>query len=294
MRRFQGQYCSSQVRAVLCGLLGLLAATSVHALEPYQQEALDAILANVEGASRPMVRAQFEPMLATMSPAQVQMMLDGIAAAEAEDAGDDSGADSGAGDDGSDERSEAVASPEDLAYNRAQYEPVIRALWDAQKDFDTFVTDGIAKDCGEPGAFAVFGHGWQYELWPMSPTWTRASDSPDLDVEILGTSYAAQDGRYRYDFSAVRTSFDRQAVGSAVSAACAEYTVLGQAFVADARARVVDDMLPAGEALEGTVNAQAAPIRQRLEAELEAQAPAANGALFQALLNGERVTASGL
>lgn len=265
---------------IFSGLLGLATSPPARALEPYQQEALDAILANVEPAARPMLQAQFEPMLAGMTPAQVQMILAGMAAAEVEESpGEADPTDDGA----------AAATPEDLAWNRAQYEPVIRSLWEAQKAFDDFVTARLETGCGSPGAFAVWGQAWRYELWPLDPHWPRASASPDLDVEIIGSSYAAQDGRYGYDFSGVRTTFDRQTVAAAVDSACAEYTALGQAFVADARSRIVDDMLPGGEALQGTANAQAEPIRKRLQDVLEAQAPAANGALFQALLNGERI-----
>ena len=265
---------------LLSGLLGSAMPTAAQALEPYQQEALEAILAGVEPEARPMVRAQFEPMLAGMNRAQVEMMMAGLAAAEADSEAEASMP--------VEEGPAATATAEDLAWNRAQYEPVIRSLWQAQKAFDDLVAARLEKSCGAPGAYAVWGHAWRYELWPLDPYWPRASDSPDLDVEIIGASYAAQDGRYRYDFSQVRTSFDAQAVTAAVDSACAEYAALGEAFVADARGRIVDDLLPGGDELQRAVNERAEPIRKRLEDVLQAQAPAANGALFQALLNGER------
>lgn len=275
-----------RISVLLCGALAWASSAAASALEPYQQEALDAILANVEPEMHSMIRAQFEPMLAGMNPAQVEMLMAGMAEAESADAAVEEGT-------FDEEMSPAEATPEDLAWNRAQYEPVIRALWEAQKAFDDFVATGIEEGCGAPGSYAVWGQAWRYELWPLDPNWPKASNSPDLDVEIIGGSYAAQDGRYRYDFSQVRTSFDRQAVGAAVASACAEYAALGQGFVADARARVVNDTLPGGDELEGTANNQAGVIRMRLEDVLQAEAPAANGALFQALLNGERVDSGG-
>jgi hypothetical protein len=274
------------VFARLCGALALAASVAASALEPYQKEALDTILANFEPEARPVVRAQFEPMLAGMNPAQVKMLMEGMAEAEL-------GATAVEGEMPDEEMSPAEASPEDLAWNRAQYEPVIRSLWAAQKAFDDFVVAGIAAGCGAQGSYAVWGHAWRYELWPLDPYWPRASDSPELDVGIIGGSYAARDGRYRYDFSQVRTSFDRQTVGAAVESACAQYAALGQKFVADARVRIVNDTLPGGSELEEAANSQAGVIRKRLEDVLQAEAPAANGALYQALLNGERIDSRG-
>lgn len=114
---------------------------------------------------------------------------------------------------------DTFASPADLEYNRAQYEPMIRELWAAQKDFDDLVTEELTRNCGASGRFAVWG----------------------------------------------------------------------QAFVNEARGRIVNDMLPGGDELQGAANRRVEPVRQRLEAALQAKAPAGNGALFQALLTGERV-----
>jgi hypothetical protein len=151
------------------------------------------------------------------------------------------------------------------------------------------VTAQLARDCGAAGRFAVWGQAWRHEVWPLDPNWPRASQSADLDVEILGGSYAQQGGRYRYDFAQVKTGFDRQAVAAAVASACAEYVAIGEVFVNEARGRIVNDMLPGGDELQAAANRRVEPVRQRLEDALQAHAPAGNGALFQALLAGERL-----
>jgi hypothetical protein len=274
--------CSLALLSSFCALALWTAPVAAQELQPYQQEALEAILAAADPETRPLMRAQLAPMLALLGPAEVEMMLATYAASQDETAAEDETADPA-------EDGDTIASPADLEYNRAQYEPMIRELWAAQKDFDDFVTAELARECGAPGAFAVWGHAWRHEVWPLDPNWPKASQSPDLDVEIIGASYAQQDGRYRYDFAQVRTAFDRQAVAAAVASACAEYVAIGQAFVNEARGRIVDDLLPGGDELQGTANRRVEPVRQRLEDTLQAQAPAGNGALFQALLAGERL-----
>ncbi len=266
--------------AALCFTSAFLPGPSqAQALQPYQQQALDTMLATAEADTRAVMREQLTPILAAMGPAQVEMMLAAFLASENSSAAEQPEEDSYSED--------TVATPEDLAFNRAQYEPVIRSLWQAQKAFDDYADARLEAGCA--GEFAVYGSGWRYELYPLNPYWQRASNSPDLDVEIVGGSYAPQDGRYRFDFSKVKTAFDQAAVGAAIDRACGEYTALGQAFVSSARRQMSTDGLPDGQNREGQVNAQAAPIRERLQRDLELHAPAANGALFMALLEGERV-----
>lgn len=274
--------CSSLVLALLCALVLWTAPVTAQELQPYQQEALEAILATADPETRPLMRVQLVPMLAMMGPAQVEMMLASYAASQDE-------AEVEVETPNQAEDYDTFASPADLEYNRAQYEPMIRELWAAQKDFDDLVTDELIRNCGASGRFAVWGQAWRHELWPLDPNWPKASQSADLDVEIIGGSYAQQEGRYRYDFSQVKTAFDRQAVAAAVASACAEYVAIGQAFVNEARGRIVNDMLPGGDELQGAANRRVEPVRQRLEDALQAHAPAGNGALFQALLTGERV-----
>jgi len=269
-------------RAVLLGTIIWTGSLEAQSLQPYQQEALDAILAASEPDVRPALKAQFEPLLAVMDRAQVEMMMAAFEANNAEE-----GTEEAAATEFTDGDAESVATPEDLEYNRAQYEPAIRKAWQAEKAFDDFVTAEITRACPASGTYAVFGSGWRYEVYPPNPNWPAASDSADLDVQIIGPSYAPQDGRYQFDFSKVKTDFDQALVADAINRACAEYKAVGEAFMAEAGPRIESGVLPDGSELEQTANNRISVVNQELEAVLQAAAPAANGALYQALLNGK-------
>ncbi|NND44435.1 MAG: hypothetical protein HKN58_03860 [Xanthomonadales bacterium] len=250
--------------------------TNLHALEPYQQQALDRILASVDPAMRPMMQAQLQPVLAMMDQSQVESMLAGYLAEDSQgQVVEEAWAESGS------------ASPEDLAFNQAQYEPVIRSAWQAQHEFDVAVTAELDRACGTGREFAVFGSAWRYEVYPLTPNWPRASNSADLDVQIIGQSYAPSDGRYQFDFSSVKTNFDRPAVVNAINSACAEYRTIGETFVRDANQRVNAGLLEQLPGLEGAANLEAGHVRAALEETLKAHAPSADGALLTALLNAE-------
>ena len=267
-----------RLRGAACAVftVALVSIAAAQALEPFQQEALEKILASMEPALRPMMRAQLEPALAVLDREQVALMLESMAPAESDDeAGDEPYAD-------------ATASTEDLAYNRAQFEPMIRSTWQAQKRFDEHVDAGLTKHCAAEQEFAVFGLAWRYEVYPLNPVWPKASNDVDLEVEIIGASYAPQDGRYDFDFSEIRLDFDAAAVDRAVAAACAEYLAIGEAFLTRARAAMADSgdaVPPDGLRLQSDANGRVDEVRARLEAVLQAEAP--GGGLHMALLNGQ-------
>jgi hypothetical protein len=251
-------------------------------LAPHQQAALDEILASIDPQARAMMRDQLARTLSVMNEQQVSMMLAAMeAGSDDRDAEPTSSA--AAGDD------PPIADEADLAFNRNQYEPAIRSAWQAQKAFDDFVDATLHTACPPNGAFAVWGSGWRYELAPLTPNWPRASDDADLDVQILGSSYAPQDGRYEFDFSALSSSFDRSAVQTAISQACADYRAIGDRFMADARRGIQGDYLPNGFELEGAANARVEPVRTHLSEALASLAPGGTVALVQILLGGKRI-----
>lgn len=262
---------------LVCTLFMTLSANAVE-LKPFQQDALNKILATMDAQTQAFARPQLEQTLAMMNEAQVQLMLQSML----EQAPDNPPAEA-------EVVEESVATPEDLEFNRAQYEPALREAWQASHDFDEFADATLAANCPSRDAYAVYGAGWRHEVAPMQPTWTRASDNADLDVQILGSSYAPQDGRYQFDFSDVRNEFDRAAVESAIKSACIEYRKIGEAFMAEAKANMEGDMLQNGDALEGAANAKAFPLMSALGDELQSLAPSGNAAILNALLNGSRV-----
>ena len=249
-------------------------------LKPFQQDALNKILATMEPQVRQMMRPQLEQTLSVLNESQVEMMLASMAADQS---------DTGASEEEYVDEETPVASEEDLEFNRKQYEPVIRNSWQAQKQFDDFVDAELANTCPPAGTFAVFGSGWRNEIYPPNLTWTRASNGADLNVQIIGASYAPQDGRYRFDFSDVRYSFDQASVRQAISAFCKSYKATGEAFMREAKNGMEDDFLPGGYELEQKYNGMMSQYVQQLESVLQAQAPEANNAIFMALLNGERI-----
>ena len=247
-------------------------------LKPYQQDALTKILNTMDPQVRQMMRPQLEQTLGMLDESQVEMLLASMAA-------------DGSGEEEVEyvEEEVQVASEADLEFNRQQYEPAIRKSWQAAKSYDDFVDAELARACPPTNQFAVFGSGWRYEIYPPNLTWPRASNSADTDVQILGASYAPQDGRYKFDFSGVKESFDKAAVGQAIASFCEEFRAAGEAFMSEARSGIEDDFLPGGYELEQKYNGIVSKYVQQLEMVIQAQAPAANNALYLALLNGERV-----
>jgi len=136
------------VRTVLCAVALSVSAGVGHAqsLTPFQQDALDKILASMDPEIRPMMRAQLARTLAALNEQQVSMMLAALT---------ESMVDTEAAEDEESYASES-ASPEDLEYNCAQYEPVMRRVWQASRAFDDFVTRNLAEHCPSE-EFAVFG-----------------------------------------------------------------------------------------------------------------------------------------
>jgi hypothetical protein len=269
----------------LAGMLFLLALASAATLaqaglKPYQQDALTKILNTMDPQMRQMMRPQLEQTLGMLDEAQVQMLL---ASMEADSSGTESN------DDDYVEEEAPVASEADLEFNRQQYDPAIRKSWQAAKSYDDFVDAELASACPATNQFAVYGSGWRYEIYPPNLTWPRASNSVDTDVQILGASYAPQDGRYGFDFSGVTGSFDKAAVEQAIASYCKDFQATGEAFMSEAKSGMKDDFLPGGYELEQKYNGIVSRYVQKLESVIQAQAPTANNALYLALLNGELV-----
>jgi len=263
---------------LLAGSVLACVAAAATALQPFQQDALNKILATMDAQKAAMAKPQLEQTLAMLNESQVQQMMATLTAKQ-----------SAAPEPVKPAPEPATATPEDLAFNRAQYEPVIRKAWESAHAYDEFVEAKMAAYCPPQGTYAVFGSAWRYEVMPPSPVWPPASKSADLDVQVIGPSYAPQDGRYQFDFSKVRSTFDKTVVDKAIKAACDEYVKIGTAFMAEARAHMSKDFLPDGPSLEQAANDKLAPVADQLEETIKAQAPGGDYALFTALTNAQRV-----
>jgi hypothetical protein len=228
-----------------------------------QRAAVEAQIARLPASVQPMARAEMERRLAEQAAEARRPAPEPVA--------------------------ERVATPADLAHNRAQWEPMIRRGFQAQKAFDQFVDATLAAKCPAPRSIARYGSAWRYELQDLQPNWVRGADSEQNTVDILGPTYSPKDGRYQFDFSQVRTTFDRAKVEQAITQACDELRAAGQAFY-----RGIDPLIAAQKwdeayAYEQRAQGGAGAIARRLDAVIERENPAPMNAITLALMNGRRI-----
>lgn len=262
-------------------IAGLLFASSVHAAElrPDQLAAVEAMLQQMEPQIRPMFRAQLEASVAMMTPDQIKQFMAGLA--------NNNG---GANEPEPEPEPASVATPEDIEYNRKQYEPVARKHWEAKKAFDTYVDSQLAAKCPAQGSYAVYRSAERYEMMPVSANWHRAATNADLEVQVIGGAYIPQDGRYDFDFSKVRMTFDKQAVSAAIEKACSEWTKQAVEFKKKA-----GELMHAGKssealAYENSANSKVSAINEELTQAIDALSPASRGNedMMNALMNPKR------
>jgi hypothetical protein len=250
-------------------------------LRPDQVQAIEIALKEVEPAMRPMAREQLAKTFANFSEPQIAMMMakmneNKATAAKAPKLVAEV---------------ERKATPEDLAYNRAQYEPVIRKHHGVHKRFDEFVNAKLTSYCAGRDEFARFGSGWRYEQGQFMEPSALATWNVETNVEVAGQAYAPQDGRYQFDFSKVRMTFDEKAVDAAIRAACDQIKVRGHEFLAK-----VDPLIAKGDwngafKAEGAAQGQLDPIRRELEATFVKVSPGDFTEIQLALMKGKRVKA---
>jgi hypothetical protein len=181
------------------------------------------------------------------------------------------------------------ATPADLAYNRAQWEPILRQGHAAQKAFDTYVDAELAAKCPKVHEIARYGSGWSYELPTLSNSWVRASNSADLDVEVLGPSYEPKDGRYNFDFSKMRLTFDKAKVSAVIASQCAELKRLGANFYAGIDPLIAKKDFDAAYKFERRAQLWIDPLNKKLDAVITEQNPATAAAFTLAMMNGKRI-----
>jgi hypothetical protein len=261
-------------KLLLAAVAAVAFAAAAHAqtqLRPDQEEVLELMMRGMEPS---MKRALREQMIATVAPLteeQTALMLPGLREGAADIVEDDSA---------------PVLSDEDFEYNRAQYEPAIRMSWQAQHEFDVHVNERIASSCPNFRDYNVVQGAALYDLMELQPNWPRASDNVETDVAVMGGSYAPQDGRYDFDFSEIRTTYDEAAVDRAIDKACADWIREGAIFKADVQALVDAEKWDEAYEYEMGSDGKVDPITRALEEVLQREAPSANYAVFNALLNG--------
>ncbi len=271
---------SKYIRYTVLAALVFASVVGAADLRPDQKEALEKVMAAIDPSMREMVRPQMEQTVSMMNSEQLKLFV--ASATKGASTTQEAPAE---------EEPERQATPEDLAYNRAQYEPVMRKHWAAKKAFDEFVDAEMQAKCPNPDKYAVYREAERYELMGLSPNWQRAGTNAETEVQVLGGTYVPKDGRYKFDFSKVRMTFDKGAVSNAITKACADWTNEAAAFKPKAAALMNSGQSEAAHRFQGTASAKVNQINQTLEAALNAEGPAGsyNAAMMDALQNPKQV-----
>lgn len=271
--------------AAFCVAIVFLAPTSGDAqtaaskLRPDQLHAIELALAEVEPAMRPMAREQLAITFGQFSEPQIAMMVAKMADSKSTKARAPK----------PEPVAETVATPDDIAFMRAQFEPLMRKHHATQVAFDNLVNTKVAAYCPASGVYARYGAGWRYEVGQFMMDSALGANNIEARVSVVGDAYLPKDGRYKFDFSKVRTSFDAAAVDAAIKSACDRVHATGKAFLAK-----VDPLIAAKDwngafKVEGSANAALEPIRRDLQAAYDRIGPGDISAFQLAMMNGTRI-----
>lgn len=268
--------------AALCALMTAnvnVEAQSPVRLRPDQQRAVELTLQSVDPSMRPFMRERLSAGFAGYDEAQIASYIKGLSTMNAE---------SGSGSDDSSEEPAKEMDPADLAYNRKQFEPAIRKAHAAQVEFDRFANEKLTAYCPKRDEMARWGSAWRYEMVPLKESVSTATWNVENDIAVMGATYAPQDGKYDFDFSKVRYTFDKAAVDGAIKQACAEYRAQGKTFLAKLDPLIAAKNWEAAHQLEQGAMRWVDPVRQRLDDVLSKQSPNSDYALVTAMQNPKR------
>jgi hypothetical protein len=178
----------------------------------------------------------------------------------------------------------------DKAFMKAQYEPVIRKHHAAQKAFDAFYNAKIAEHCPTRDQYARFGSAWRYEPGQFVEPSALASWNVETNVVVTDEAYAPQEGRYRFDFSKVRMTFDEAKVDAAIKSACERVHAAGRDFLAKVDPVIAQKDWDNAFKLEGWAKGRLSPIRHDLKIAMNKLSPGDFSEIQLALMNGARIS----
>lgn len=254
-------------------------------LRPDQQKFVEMAIADVDPAYRAVAYEQMAKTVAPMSESMVTMAMAKAKTNKTEQA-QQAAAEKVARDAAPKDRE---LTSEDKAYHQAQYEPVIRKHHAVQKKFDAFVNAKVAAYCPGRDTYARFGSGWRYEQGEMMMESSLATWNVDANVQIAGDALAPTNGRYNFDFSKVRMSYDESAVDAAIKSACDQVHVKGKAFLAKVDPLIKKQDWDGAFKAEGSAMAALDVTRQDLKTKLNTLGPGDFSAVQMAMMNGKRV-----
>ena len=248
-------------------------------LRPDQERAIEAMLQEVEPAMRPMARQQLAASFANFNEAQIAMMMAKMKENKTAPAKAPKPV----------VEAETPSTPEDIAFMKAQYEPLMRKHHAAQVEFDKLVNAKVAAYCPASGVYARYGSGWRYEVGQFMMESALGANNIEARVTIAGEAYMPKDGRYKFDFSKVRTTFDKSAVDAAIKSACDKVHATGKAFLAKVDPLIAAKNWDSAFLAEGSANAALEPIRSELQAAYDRIGPGDIGVFQLAMMNGVKV-----
>lgn len=178
---------------------------------------------------------------------------------------------------------------EDAAFNKAQYEPVIRKHHAAQKSFDAFFNSRINAYCPSRDQYARFGSAWRYEQGQFVEPSALASWNVETNVIVTDEAYAPQDGRYRFDFSKVRMTFDETKVDAEIKSICERAHAAGRDFLAKIDPVIAQKDWDNAFKLAQWAKGRLSPIRHDLKIAMDKLSPGDFTEIQLALMNGDKV-----
>jgi hypothetical protein len=248
-------------------------------LRPDQERAIEMMLKDVEPAMRPAARAQLATTFANFSEPQIAMMVAKMNENKAAEAKTPKPV----------VEVETVATAADLAYNKAQFEPVIRKHHAVQKQFDAFVNAKFPAYCPGRDQYARFGSAWRYEQGQFMMDSALATWNVETDVSVAAEAYAPKDGRYQFDFSKVRMTYDERAVDAAIKTACDKVHAAGKEFLAKVEPLIAKQDWDGAFKAEGSAQAKLDPIRAELQAGFDKLSPGDFTQIQLAMMNGKKI-----
>ena len=248
-------------------------------LRPDQERAISLMLADIDPTMRAAAREGLAKSIAHLGEAQVALMVSKLAENKAAAAAEPAPV----------TYVETPATPEDIAFMKAQYEPLMRKHHAAQVAFDNLVNATVAAHCPASGVYARYGAGWRHELGQFMMESALGANDVNIRVTVAGEAYMPKDGRYKFDFSKVKTGFDKAAVEAAIKTACGKVHAVGKAFLAKVDPLIAKEDWDGAYKAESAANYALEPIRAELQAAYDKIGPGDIGVFQLAMMSGVRV-----
>ncbi|MDP9195624.1 MAG: hypothetical protein M3O22_02475 [Pseudomonadota bacterium] len=196
-------------------------------LQPFQEQALQEILASVPPDMQEDMRVQMGPMLAEMDQAGVQAMMQGFREGMA---GSEAGGGAGTPAATQVQMPASPASARQVSAAMVQLEPVLRKLWNANVQFDRVVEARErtvkSKMAGQP--LEAYGPAARGKIAFRIGNAEKAGSYGTVRQSVVSLIPARD--QYRFNASAAVTTFDRAAVEKAIDDAYVRYhTLVAQA-----------------------------------------------------------------